>query len=132
MDAKLWNIGVKVANVSAEVAFFVALGGRVLAHERLTTPQGEAEYALLEFGGTRLFLTPKPIFEDTLANPPPDGLTHAVFEVEHLEREVERLSKDEKLAQRLAELRRHAVVRCDRRRQADRVRQSAGKTLMSS
>ena len=57
MDAKLWNIGVKVANVPAEVAFFVALGGRVLAHERLTTPQGEAEYALLEFGGTRLFLT---------------------------------------------------------------------------
>jgi catechol 2,3-dioxygenase-like lactoylglutathione lyase family enzyme len=92
VDAKLWNIGVKVADVAAESAYFLALGGRLLAHERLVTPDGEAEYALLEFGGTRLFLTPKPIFQDQLASPPPDGLTHAVFEVDDLKREVERLA----------------------------------------
>jgi len=92
VDAQLWNIGVKVADVTAESAYFVALGARLLAHERLMTPQGESEYALLEFGGTRLFLTPKPIFEDRLPASPPHGLTHAVFEVEDLDREVERLA----------------------------------------
>jgi catechol 2,3-dioxygenase-like lactoylglutathione lyase family enzyme len=92
VDAKLWNIGVKVADVAAESAYFIALGGRLLAHERLIMPDGEAEYALVEFGGTRLFLTPKPVFEDRLDSPPPVGLTHAVFEVENLDREVERLT----------------------------------------
>jgi catechol 2,3-dioxygenase-like lactoylglutathione lyase family enzyme len=92
MDARLWNIGVKVADVAAEAAYFVALGGRLLVKERLTTPAGEAEFALVEFGATRLFLTPRPIFEEELPAPPPHGLTHAVFEVEDLDREVERLA----------------------------------------
>ena len=56
MDAMLWNIGVKVTDVRAEADFYVALGGRLLLHEFLPTPAGEVEYALVEFGGTRLFL----------------------------------------------------------------------------
>src|SRR5688572_33509833 len=91
MDAMLWNIGVKVTDVRAEADFYVALGGRLLLHEFLATPAGEVEYALVEFGGTRLFLTPKPIFEDRLASPPPEGLTHAVFQVADVDREVARL-----------------------------------------
>lgn len=92
MDARLWNIGVKVADVSAEIAFFAALGGRLLLHEKLTTPDGSFEYGLLEFGGTRLFLTPETVFEGRLASPLPYGLTHAVFEVADLDAEVERLA----------------------------------------
>ncbi len=92
MQASLWNIGVKVADVTAEAEFFVALGGKLLLHEKLATPQGEAEYALVQFGGTRLFLTPTPIFEEKLAERPTNGLTHAVFEVAALEPEVERLT----------------------------------------
>jgi len=92
VDARLWNIGVKVADVAAEIAFFAALGGKLLLHEKLTTPDGSFEYALLEFGGTRLFLTPETVFERRLANPPPHGLTHAVFEVADLDMEVERLA----------------------------------------
>ena len=92
MDATLWNIGVKVADVQAEAKFYVALGGRLLLHEFLPTPAGEVEYALVEFGGTRLFLTPKPIFEDRLASPPPEGLTHAVFKVADVDRDVQRLA----------------------------------------
>ena len=53
-----------------------------MLHEKLATPDGEAEYAIVAFNGTRLFLTPKPIFEDKLEAPPPYGLTHAVFEVD--------------------------------------------------
>ena len=92
MGARLWNIGVKVGDVEAEAAFFVALGGRLLVRERATTAVGEIEYALVEFGGTRLLLTPTPVFQDRLAAPPPDGLTHAVFEVDDLDAEVRRLA----------------------------------------
>lgn len=36
--------------------------------------------------------TPTPIFEKLLDQPPLPGLSHAVFEVENLEQEVERLA----------------------------------------
>ena len=91
MDARLWNIGMKVKDVQVEVDYFVDLGGRLRVHERLTTPDGAFEYALVDFAGTRLFLTPKTVFEDRLPAPPPEGLTHAVFEVNDLEKELERL-----------------------------------------
>jgi catechol 2,3-dioxygenase-like lactoylglutathione lyase family enzyme len=92
MDAKLWNVGVKVKDVDTDVAFFLALGGKLLVRERLTTPAGEIDYAILAFGGTRLFLTPKTIFEDKLSEPLQPGLTHAVFEVDDLAPEVERIT----------------------------------------
>ena len=91
MRAKLWNLGMKVADVEREAAFLVSLGGTVLFRERLTTPAGEVDYALIAFGGTRFFLTPKTVFEDALPGPLHTGLTHAVFEVEKLEPEVERI-----------------------------------------
>ena len=92
MDAKLWNVGMKIRDVDAEVAFFLKLGGELLLREKLTTPGGEVDYALVAFGGTRIFLTPKTIFEDSLFEPLHHGLTHAVFEVAELEPEVERLT----------------------------------------
>lgn len=92
MDASLWNVGIKVEDIRADAEFYVALGGRLLLHEFLSIAGGGAEYALVEFGGTRLFLTTKPIFEDRLVKPPPAGLTHAVFEVADVDREVERLN----------------------------------------
>lgn len=92
MEAKLWNVGMKVADVDTEVAFFLVLGATLLNREKLTTPAGDVEYALLAFGGTRIFMTPKTIFEDRLSEPLHHGLTHAVFEVAELEPEVERLT----------------------------------------
>ena len=92
MDAKLWNIGMKVKEVDAEVAYFLALGATLIARERLDGPDGEIDYALMAFGGTRLFLTPRTIFEDALPEPLRHGLTHAVFEVAELEPEIERLA----------------------------------------
>ena len=91
MDARLWNIGVKVADVKAEADYFVALGAVLRIHETLTTPDGTFEYALLDFAGTRLFLTPVTVFDDRLPSPPPHGLTHAVFEVANVDAELERL-----------------------------------------
>jgi catechol 2,3-dioxygenase-like lactoylglutathione lyase family enzyme len=91
MDARLWNIGVKVRDVKAEADYFVALGAVLRVHETLTTPDGTFEYALLDFAGTRLFLTPVTVFEGRLSDPLPEGLTHAVFEVADVDLELERL-----------------------------------------
>jgi catechol 2,3-dioxygenase-like lactoylglutathione lyase family enzyme len=81
MDGKLWNIGIRVADLEKEVAYFKALGAVLRVQEKLATKTGNFEYALLDFGGTRLFLTPKTVFENALPEPLRDGLTHAVFEV---------------------------------------------------
>lgn len=81
MDGKLWNIGIRTADVANEIAYFESLGGILKVHEKLSTKDGTFEYAVMEFGGTRLFLTPKTVFEHALEEPLQDGLTHAVFEV---------------------------------------------------
>jgi len=91
LQAKLWNIGVRVADVAAEAAYLVALGATLRLHETLSTPDGVFEYALLDFAGTRVFLTPKTVFEDRLKAPLANGLTHAVFEVTDVDAELARL-----------------------------------------
>jgi catechol 2,3-dioxygenase-like lactoylglutathione lyase family enzyme len=91
MEGSLWNVGVKVADVEAEVRYFAGIGGRLRVHERLATPDGIFEYALVDFGNTRLFLTPKTVFEGRLGAPLASGLTHAVFEVADVDRTVAEL-----------------------------------------
>ena len=91
MEARLWNIGIKVENVRSEADYFVALGAVLRIHETLDTPDGTFEYALLDFAGTRLFITPVTVFDHRLASPAPLGLTHAVFEVADVDAELERL-----------------------------------------
>lgn len=85
MDGKLWNIGIRVADIEKEVSYFKALGAVLRVQETLATKDGQFEYALLDFGGTRLFLTPRTVFEHALLEPLSDGLTHAVFEVEDVD-----------------------------------------------
>jgi hypothetical protein len=63
VDGKLWNIGIRVADVEKEVSYFKALGAVLRVQEKLATKDGQFEYALLDFGDTRLFLTPKTAFE---------------------------------------------------------------------
>lgn len=92
MEASLWNIGLKIEDLDREINFLQELGAKLLLREKLSGPDGAAEYALLEFGGTRLFLTPKTIFEDKLNYPLTSGLTHAVFEVDDLDQEYHRIT----------------------------------------
>lgn len=81
MDGKLWNIGIKTEDIEADIEYFRSAGGNLRIHETLETPDGRYEYAIVEFGGTRLFLTPRTVFEHLLPAGLPSGLTHAVFEV---------------------------------------------------
>jgi catechol 2,3-dioxygenase-like lactoylglutathione lyase family enzyme len=92
VDGKLWNIGIRVADVEREASYFQALGAVLRVRERLKTKNGQFEYALLEFAGTRLFLTPKTVFEDALAEPLRDGLSHAVFEVKDVDATLKELA----------------------------------------
>jgi catechol 2,3-dioxygenase-like lactoylglutathione lyase family enzyme len=91
VDGKLWNIGIRVADVEKEVSYFKALGAVLRVKEKLATMDGQFEYALLDFGGTRLFLTPKTAFEHALPESLRDGLTHAVFEVEDVDATLKEL-----------------------------------------
>jgi catechol 2,3-dioxygenase-like lactoylglutathione lyase family enzyme len=91
MKTSLWNIGLKIADLDHEIEFLTALGGKLLLREKFAGPDGESEYALLEFGGTRLFLTPNPVFENRLEKPLAAGLTHAVFETECLAHDYEKM-----------------------------------------
>lgn len=91
MKGKLWNIGMKVGDVAAEVSYYVSLGAVLRLHEKLETPDGIFEYALLDFVGTRLFLTPRTVFEARLGYPLAEGLTHAVFEVDDVDATLEEL-----------------------------------------
>ena len=93
MDASLWNIGMKVDDMDSEIAFWQEIGAKLILREMFTAPDGaEVDYAFVEFGGTRIFLTPKTVFEDKLGHELMPGLTHAVFEVEDLDQEYERLT----------------------------------------
>ena len=69
MQPKLWNIGLTARDIERELEFLLRLGAKLLLREKFSGPDGESEYALLEFGGTRLFVTPKPVFEDRLEQP---------------------------------------------------------------
>ena len=91
MEASLWNIGLKIEDLDQEINFLQELGAKLLMREKLSGPDGTAEYALLEFGGSRIFLTPQTIFEDKLNYPLASGLSHAVFEVDDLDREYQRI-----------------------------------------
>lgn len=93
MEASLWNIGMKVDDIDSEISFWEEIGAKLVLREKFTAPDGEeADYAFLDFGGTRIFLTPKTVFEDRLDYKLMPGLTHAVLEVEDLEQEYERLT----------------------------------------
>ena len=93
MDATLWNIGMKVDDMDSGIAFWQEIGAKLILRETFSALDGEeVDYAFVDFGGTRIFLTPKTVFEDKLDHRLMPGLTHAVFEVEDLDQEYERLT----------------------------------------
>jgi len=78
----LWNIGCKTTDVRGEAEFLRRLGARLRLHETLPAVSGPIEYAILEFSGTRVLLTPDPVFSGALDHELHPGLTTAVFEVD--------------------------------------------------
>ncbi len=83
----------KVGDLDGEIGLLEELGAKLLLRGTRSRPDGEYAYALLEFGGTRLFLTPKPVFEDKLNHWLMPGLTHAVFEVDDLDGACQQITR---------------------------------------
>jgi catechol 2,3-dioxygenase-like lactoylglutathione lyase family enzyme len=87
----LWNIGIKVEDLEREVAFLREVGATLLLRDRLATPEGVREYAVLTLGGCRMLLFETVIFEHLVAGGVRPGLTHAVYEVDDVEAEFARI-----------------------------------------
>jgi catechol 2,3-dioxygenase-like lactoylglutathione lyase family enzyme len=87
----LWNIGVKVTNLDREMEFLQKVGARLILREQLPVGDQVLDYAILTLGGVRLLLFPTVLFEERVEGGVAPGLTHAVYEVEDLDGEYERI-----------------------------------------
>ena len=92
MIKALWNIGVKTADLEADLAFLERVGATVVLRDALPVDGGETlAYAIVRLGGVRLLLFPNVIFEDKIPGGVNPGLTHAVFEVDDIQAEYDRI-----------------------------------------
>ncbi len=87
----LWNIGVKTADLDKELEFLQKVGAKLVLRETLPIGDQGLKYAIVMLGGVRLLLFPTVIFEDKIEGGVAPGLTHAVFEVDDLDAEFERI-----------------------------------------
>ena len=85
-----WNLGIKVRDLDADLRFLEACGATQLQKRRFPEPDGDQVVGMAFLGSQRLLLFPRVICEDKLSEPLKSGLTHAVFEVEHLDEVLER------------------------------------------
>jgi catechol 2,3-dioxygenase-like lactoylglutathione lyase family enzyme len=85
MLKKLWNIAVKVRDLDAEVEFLEACGATDTVRDRVQGDDGPIEFAMLNMGDERILLFPEVIYQSSLPQAIPFGLTHAVFEVDDFE-----------------------------------------------
>src|SRR5688500_15384842 len=78
----VWNLGMKVRDLDAELEFLRACGARDV--QKSTIPSGGTVLGLgMAFlGNQRILMFPRTIYEQNLPEPLHHGLTHAVYEVE--------------------------------------------------
>jgi len=81
-----WNLGVKVKDLDADLAFLEACGATQIQKGTIPLPEGDAPFGMAFLGTQRLLLFPHVIYEDTLAEPLKNGLTHVVYEVDDCRR----------------------------------------------
>jgi len=91
MIKALWNIGVKTADLEADLAFLVKVGATIVLRDVLPADGETLDYAIVRLGGVRLLLFPNVIFESQVPGGVAPGLTHAVFEVDDVQAEYERV-----------------------------------------
>jgi len=76
-----WNLGIKVADLDADLEFLRACGATQVQKGTVRGPAGEHVFGMAFLGPQRLLLFPDVIYEDALDAPLKHGLAHAVFEV---------------------------------------------------
>jgi catechol 2,3-dioxygenase-like lactoylglutathione lyase family enzyme len=67
------------------------LGATLILRDQLDAGAERRDYAILTLGGERMLLFTNVIFQDRVASGVAPGLTHAVYEVDDLDAEYERI-----------------------------------------
>ena len=88
-----WNLGVKVQDLDAELAFLERCGATQVQKGTMPSAAGERAFGMAFLGAQRLLLFPHVIYEDALSEPLKGGLAHAVFQVERVDDVIERCRK---------------------------------------
>jgi catechol 2,3-dioxygenase-like lactoylglutathione lyase family enzyme len=88
-----WNLGVKVKDLDADLAFLEACGATQIQKGTIPRPEGDAPFGMAFLGPQRLLLFPHVIYEDTLAEPLKSGLTHVVYEVDDVAEVLQRFKR---------------------------------------
>ena len=91
MIKNLWNLGLKTADLDADLDFLQKVGATIVLRDTLPVEDDRLDYAIVRLGGVRLLLFPNVIFEDQVPGGVAPGLTHAVFEVDDLDAEYARI-----------------------------------------
>lgn len=85
----LWNIAIKVRDLDAELEFLKRCGATDVVRDSVLNGDQNEGFAMLRLGGERILLFQHPVYEEELAQPMHYGLTHAVFEVDDLDKVLE-------------------------------------------
>ena len=85
----LWNIAIKVRDLEAELEFLKRCGATDIVRDSVANGSKNEEFAMLRLGHERILLFPHVVYESELPEPMHFGLTHAVFEVEDLDKVLE-------------------------------------------
>ena len=88
-----WNLGVKVKDLDADLAFLEACGATQIQKGTIPRPEGDAPFGMAFLGPQRLLLFSHVIYEDTLAEPLKSGLTHVVYEVDDVAEVLQRFKR---------------------------------------
>jgi catechol 2,3-dioxygenase-like lactoylglutathione lyase family enzyme len=88
-----WNLGVKVEDLDADLAFLEACGATQIQKGTIPLPKGDAPFGMAFLGPQRLLLFPHVIYEDMLAEPLKSGLTHVVYEVDDVAEVLQRFER---------------------------------------
>ena len=79
---RIWNLGLKVRDIEAELAFLAACGATGIDRGTISTPAGDHRFGTGFLGRERLLLFNEVVYADALPEPMKTGLAHAVFQVE--------------------------------------------------
>ena len=93
MFRELWNIGLKVRDLEAEIDFLQRVGATMVLRETLTLGGQSSEYAILGLAGVRILLFRSVLFEASVEEEVRPGLTHAVYQVDDVDAEFERIKR---------------------------------------
>jgi|SRR6266545_109317 len=83
---RIWNLGLKVGDLKAELEFLAACGATGIERGVIDTPEGSHPFGLALLGKERLLLFNEVVYADALPEPMKMGLAHAVYQVDDVAR----------------------------------------------